>query len=722
MSSKDDELRALQEKCRMYESWLRALDEYADFDLWFKNTDSEYQYVNQKFEQAMGRGRDELIGLTPADIFSDAGRQQRVYDLDKRILDKGLLQRTVPCDGSGALQMHEERRFPVLDEHGQISGLGCIALEVSKQSFAEEALNQAQTIAQMGNWRWSIKEQCLLSCSDQFAMLLGVSTPEAFALMHQRLERVVYPDDRAIVKAILDRRPEEHSPYQIEYRIVRADGEIRYVLEIAQPMIGNGGIAVEYAGILQDITAQKHTEIQLRETKEKLEARVEERTRHLKYMASHDSLTGLLNRNAYFEEFKQHMQRRCDESPITVVALDLDGFKLVNDSHGHMAGDTVLKTVAMRLLGSIKPGDIAVRLGGDEFALILFDLTDPVSDSRTICLRLKETLCAPISIDNISVRIGCSFGIHSFTTSEVQQEDLEQAIAKADIALYKSKMNKGLHYSVFEEQMGKEVAQRQKLENDFRLALVDQQLYVEYQPQVSVQTGEFVGVEALARWHHPELGLISPDVFITIAEDCGLIDDLCEIVLLHSCKALKDIHTVTGDKDIKVAVNFSAIQFYNEHLLLTIQNVLQQNDLLPKHMDIEITESLFVKNPVHTKSLLDTMRALGFSVSLDDFGTGYSALGYLQEFEVDTIKLDRSFVKKISSQQSNKKIVQGIIRLAKSIGLTVVAEGVEYPEQDLILRSLGCDIAQGYLHGKPMNLNKLLAFLSEAKHIKNAAS
>ncbi|MEO1079692.1 MAG: diguanylate cyclase [Pseudomonadota bacterium] len=571
----------LREKCRLYESWLRAIDKHARFDVWFKDAESRYLYVNESFEHAMGMDRERLLGAAPGDIFSDPEREGRVLAMDQKVMDQGELQRVIPCDGSGSLQMHEEYRFPVEDAEGKVTGLGCFAIEVSERSFAEEALNQAQQIAKLGSWRWSIKDKCLISCSDQFAELLGCSVTEVFTLMQHRLDRVVHPDDRHILERLHNRSSrDEHAEYRIEYRIIQRTGEVRYVVEIAQPLYGNAGEPIEYAGTLQDITAQKQVEDELREAKGRLEHRVAQRTKHLKYLASHDSLTGLLNRTGYYDYLQDQLADAPESQEIAVIVLDLDGFKLVNDTYGHAAGDKVLKVVARRLQKSLKRDDLIARLGGDEFVLFLKDLDSPSENARSICNRLRKVVCAPIAVGNLEIRVGCSAGISFITRGEGGKDQFEKAIAHADIALYRAKSTSGVYCTVFEAAMGSEVARQQRLENDLRAAIDERAISVDYQPQVCLNSRRVLAIEALCRWHHKDLGPIAPNVFIPIAEQCGLINQLSQIVLEQACADMLALQSHARDSsDIRLAVNFSVAQFYDEDLLSSIARVLQKYGL-----------------------------------------------------------------------------------------------------------------------------------------------
>ncbi len=706
----EKEIKKLKNKCELYESWLRAIDEYADFDVWFKDNNSRYQFVNRKFEAVIDRNRDQLNGASPEDIFGPE-RAQRIVALDQKIMKEGHLKRLVPCDETGDLQMHEELRFPVRDKDGNIVGLGCFAFEVTEQSMAEEALDRAQTLAKLGNWRWSIKNKCLISCSKEFSRLLGCSTEDTFELMENRLTRIVHPEDRHILKPIIDHMgKEDFGTYQIEYRIVRPDGEIRHVLEMGEPLIGNNGKPVEYAGTLQDVTYQKKIQEELRESKE---TRIRERAEHLEYLASYDVLTGLLNRNALYEKTSSQIRKNeLDPETAAIILVDLDGFKDINDCFGHKIGDEILKIVAKRLLQSVGHRGFIARLDGDEFAIILFGLDAPYYDALTFCKRIDREISSKIVIDLLEFYIGCHFGISMITDGG---DDLSEAVKCADIALYKAKQSQDHKTVVFEKKMAEEIALRKRLEADLRTAILNEEIHVAYQPQVSLHDDSLTGFEALARWNHPEFGNIIPTVFVSIAEDCGLINDLGNYILEKSCYEISNLNKATG-QPIRLAANISTSQFYNHSLIASICNVIDKKDLSPELLEVEITESLFIKNLDHTRHVLDQLRDMGIKIALDDFGTGYSALSYLKQFNVDRIKLDRTFIKDVVSCEADQRIVEGIIGLAKSLNLQVIGEGVETEKQRDYLKSIGCDEAQGYYYGRPMSYDQVLTFLLHDTH------
>lgn len=704
---KKTELAELREKCAMYESWLRALDKHGKFDLWFKDANCQYRFVNEYFAKTMGRTKPELVNRTPEEVFG-ADRADRVRTMDRRVMEDGLLQRVVPCDESGALEVHEENRFVVTDENGKAVGLGCMAFESTEKSLAEEALSQAQQMARLGNWRWSVRDKCLISCSEQFASILGVSFTDAFSVMKDRSNSIIHPDDREMVQAIDQRKGDDSfGAYDIEYRIVTPDGEERFVREIAEPLMGNDRTPVEYAGTLQDITDKKTTELELLRARDELELRVQERTADLQHLANHDVLTGTLNRSAFVKQIENRLAEL--ETPkAAFIVLDLDGFKNVNDCYGHAAGDLLLQIVADRLRQRADGSILISRLGGDEFGICVISPDISVEAAHEVCEDIEHAIAAKIKLGSREVYVGCSFGIYMI---ESQKADIAEAYKSADIALYRAK-NSTRSIVQFENKMAEEAAYRHKLEQDLRKAVNGGELDLALQPQVVVQGEKLVGFEALARWQHPEFGAIRPDLFIEIAEQTGLICELGKQVLNRACRETALLND-QFEKSFRISVNLSSLQFQNENLVQCIDDACRTNGLAPEMLELEVTESLFLSNSDQTKSALAAIREMGARVALDDFGTGYSSLSYLREFAIDRIKLDRSFIKDVSWSASDQRIVKGIISLAKSLDISTIAEGVETNQQRAFLEECECDEIQGFYYGVPSSAIDLTSLMKK---------
>jgi len=693
------EIAYLQNKIETYEAWFRAIDEYADFDMWFKDAESTYRFVNKKFEKALGKSRQELLGKNPSEVFSDPDRRERVVKLDQKIMSDGLLKRVVPCNGSGKLEMHEEHRFVVKDKSGDAIGLGCFAFEVTEKSLVEEALARAEKLAKLGSWRWSVRDNSLISCSENLAAMLGIDMPSAFSLMSNRLENFICPDDQERIAPIISKiATGTLGSYEMEYKICTTNGQIIYVREIAEALRDNSGEIIEYVVTLQDISQQKKIELELLQSNETLENRVEQRTNDLRYMADHDQLTGLLNRNAFTAKILADLPKISENKQVIFFVIDLDGFKGINDCFGHFIGDELLRTIAERIASVMDGKGLAARLGGDEFGLVIPVDNDANSEAAIVYQEIKTSLSNTIHVENLQLHVGSSAG---FAIADRNEKSLSEAMKFADIALYRAKETKCGNAIAYQKKMAQEIELRKHLELDLEKAILNGEIYTVYQPQYCIVTGLLRGVEVLARWQHPELGNVEPAVFVRVAEECGLINQLSNYVLNRGCREMVDLMNAF-DKIFTVSVNLSTAQFYDQDLLNSITSTLDDSNLPAHLLELEITESLFLRNTPQTQYFLTQLREAGIRIALDDFGTGYSSLSYLQQFKVDMIKLDQSFIKNLALDKASKNIVGGIISLANSLELGVVAEGVETETQLEILKKQNCNFVQGFLFGKPM--------------------
>ncbi|MCI4645398.1 MAG: ammonium transporter [Hyphomonadaceae bacterium] len=433
--------------------------------------------------------------------------------------------------------------------------------------------------------------------------------------------------------------------------------------------------------------------VDLRERK-KAEARI----RHL---ALHDPLTGLPNRGLFNDRLTAMIDRTVQEKCLSaVVLIDLDRFKDVNDLHGHAAGDQVLKVTAERIEGLVRSRDIVARLGGDEFAILQLKV-DFANQTEELAMRLVETLSRPIELaGGQSVRVGASVGVAFCPRDGIQNVGL---VTRADTALYHAKNSGRNCYAMFEQGMDEHVRTRQLLEHDLSTALENDELDVHYQPRLNMKTSEIVGYEALVRWEHPERGMVSPGEFIPVAEGCGLIVKIGEWVLRKACRA------AVGDMAGRcVSVNASPLQFRDYNFVEAVRAALQDSGLDPARLEIEITESVLISDDQRALGVFKALKSLGVKIALDDFGTGYSSLGYLSRFPFDTIKIDRSFVQSIGHDANSLSIVETIIRLGRSLDMTIVAEGVETLEEFSALAQTDCDEIQGFLVGAGQPVEALL--------------
>lgn len=441
----------------------------------------------------------------------------------------------------------------------------------------------------------------------------------------------------------------------------------RCIAICAQPMLDGGTVTTH-----EDVTERRRAESQII------------------HMAHHDALTGLSNR-ALLRERLEVALAHCSQSPLAVFCLDLDHFKEVNDTMGHPTGDALLQIVANRLDNCVGETDTVARLGGDEFAVVA-QLSE--SDAGALARRFIEDLSQPYDLNGHRIAIGISIGIALAPKDGVGADAL---FKNADLALYRAKAERRNTYLFFEPEMGAAAIERHKLDHDLRRALAAGEFELYYQPICTVDTRRKVGVEALVRWRHPLYGLMSPDKFIPLAEETGLINSLGEFVLRQACA-----DAAKWPSHIKVAVNLSAIQFQDPELAPHVAAILAESGLLSRRLELEITESVLLQNSDKHIDTLSKLHALGVSIALDDFGTGYSSLSYLRIFPFDKIKIDRSFVKEMAQMETSAAIVCAVANLGRSLDIITTAEGVETEEQLELLRAAGCTQAQGYLFGRPV--------------------
>jgi len=457
-----------------------------------------------------------------------------------------------------------------------------------------------------------------------------------------------------------------------------------------------------YTVVLRDITDQKRNAERLRKLNVELEQRVAERTAEIRFLATHDVLTGLANRASLTDRLEEILRTTDGDASLALLALDLDNFKTINDTLGHPAGDQVLRTFAERLRKALNERDLAARFGGDEF-VVLLPAADP-SRAEALSRRLLEVVAEPFELDGQPYHIGLSIGISICPTDG---HDSETLFRNADIALYRAKSDGRGTFRFFEAAMDASLRQRQMLEKDLRRAVEREEFELHYQPLVSAGSEEVTGFEALVRWRHPERGLLPPSEFIGLAEDIGIINALGEWILRRACA---DAAAWPGA--LKVAVNLSPQQFKQRTLAHVIVSALDESGLAPHRLELEITESALLENSRETLSLLHQFRALGVRIAMDDFGTGFSSLSYLRSFPFDRIKIDRSFVSDITESKDCRSIVSAVAALGHSLGMTTTAEGIETYDQLQMVKAEGCTDLQGYYFSEPMPRAEVFRFLA----------
>lgn len=483
-------------------------------------------------------------------------------------------------------------------------------------------------------------------------------------------------------------------------RNYRKNGELFWNdLHIA-PVRNDAGEVTHFIGIQNDISDSRRYQ------------------EELEHQANYDTLTGLPNRNLLHDRLKQSVAyARRYQKAMAVAFIDLDNFKLVNDSLGHSAGDRLLTTVADRLKTCVRTSDTAARLSGDEFVLILFDQSDETVIHNTM-QRILNEVSLPCRLEDRDFYVSCSIGYSLFPKDGETDEVL---LKNADAAMYYAKESGRNNFQAYSPDMETKATQRLEIGGDLRQALEKNEFTLRYQPRVSLTTGEIIGAEALIRWQHPTQGAISPTQFIPIAEETGLIVQIGEWVLRTACQQNKAWNDL-GLPPITMSVNLSARQFVKKDLVQSIDNVLKESGLPPAQLELELTESLIMHNAELFITTLNNLKALGIKLSVDDFGTGFSSLAYLKRFPIDRLKLDRSFVHNVTFDKDSAAIARAVISLGHSMNLEVLAEGVETTEELEFLRTFKCDELQGYFFSEPLTGEVMEQLLKSGRQLTMPSS
>jgi diguanylate cyclase (GGDEF)-like protein/PAS domain S-box-containing protein len=555
---------------------------------------------------------------------------------------------------------------------------------------SEERYALAVRAANDGIWDWNLKTNEIYY-SVRWKKMLGYKENEVGTSPNEWF-KLVHPDDQKQVQAELVSHLKGVTPhFECEYRIKHSNGT--YLWALSRGLVVRNADSTPYrmAGSQSDITTRKMAE------------------ERLAHDAVHDALTGLPNRVLFLDRLQNRLERtkRNPSDLFAVMFIDLDRFKVVNDSLGHAFGDQLLITVANRLKLCLRPDDTISRLSGDEFVILLDSVSD-VNDARQVADRIKGKLITTTILGEVERSPTASIGIAIFNKSYLTAGEL---LRDADTAMYYAKAVGGNQYQLFDSTMHASAVELIQLEGELKRAVEREEWLIHYQPIISLVSGKPVGAEALVRWLHPQRGLLPPKEFIGVAEETGLILPIGEYVMRAACMQAKAWRE-TSHPGFWVSVNLSARQFQDKNVVEKVVAILSETGLPNDGLRLEITESIAVRDMEYTSKLINRLDALGIKTSLDDFGTGYSSLSYLKQFPLKVLKIDQSFIQDIQLNQKNESLITAIIAMARSLGLEVVAEGVEKDEQLTFLRSQLCDNVQGFLLSHPITAGELTKTLN----------
>jgi diguanylate cyclase (GGDEF)-like protein/PAS domain S-box-containing protein len=567
-------------------------------------------------------------------------------------------------------------------------------LTEEKLRESEERYALASRGANDGLWDWNLKTNEVYF-SNRWKEIIGADGDEVGSSPEEWFSRVHARDLDALRSTLDDHLEGRTSFFESEHRVKHTAGGHRWVLSRAVAVRDEHGAASRLAGSQTDVTNRKNAEKQLR------------------YDALHDQLTGLPNRTFFMAQLERARASAARHAPALfgLLFLDMDRFKVVNDSLGHMIGDQLLVAIAGRLKACVRPGDSVCRLGGDEFAVLVGKIAD-VEAATQLAERIQEKLQEPLHISGHEVVAAVSIGI---ALSSDGRRSAEEMLRDADIAMYRAKAQGRGRYELFDRRMHAHAVEVLQIETDLRRAVEREEFVLHYQPILDLKERRVRSCEALLRWQHPKRGLIYPGQFLSIAEETGIISEISVWLLKEACRQNREWRDA-GLPEICVSVNISPRQFVHQDVETLVESCLAEARLEPASLQLELTEGALMESSDSSLRPLTKLYQRGVQISLDDFGTGYSSLVYLRRFPIHNIKIDQSFVKRVPADPGDVAVVAGLIGLAHTLGLRVIAEGVETAAQLQFLRDHNCDAVQGYLLGRPTDAATFSKVLAEANH------
>jgi len=679
------------------------IDSLPDY-IYVKDTSGRFQLGNEAWLEARGRTAEEVAGKTVFELFSGelaesmAAEDQAIVNSGTPLLD--VEQRVVVRARDG--QLGEERwsyktKVPMRDADGNVTGIVGISRDITERKQAEASLRESEEryrdvfeASPLPMWVWDDERLVFLAVNEAAIHHYGYTRDE---FLRMNVRDIWAPGEQTrYEESLRDRSNAQTLHLQRKHRT--KDGRVIDVEATARQFMQDGHLV--WLTLINDITERKLAE---------------ERLLHL---AHYDVLTSLPNRVLFYDRLKQALaQAKRNQWIIGVMFIDVDRFKNVNDTLGHAVGDRLLQQVSERLIRSVRAGDTVGRLGGDEFAIVLSNLSS-AQDANLIAQKIMMSFKEPLKLAGVELYVTASIGITLYPDDSTDQETL---IKNADAAMYRAKDVGRNSYRFYTPEMNARALEHLSLENSLRGALERDEFVLYYQPKASVADGSIVGVEALLRWQHPDRGLVSPGEFMPVLEETGLIVPVGEWVLKAVCEQIRTWRRA-GIAPVPVAVNFSPRQFASRDLGDTIKRILDEQQVDPRLIEVEITESSLMSNLEETALILKYVGDLGVGLSIDDFGTGYSSLAYLKRFPFDVLKVDRSFVKDLTTDADDATITRALISMAHNLGLKVVAEGVETEDQLAFLVEHGCDEIQGFYFSRPLIAEECGSWIRDGRYLK----
>ncbi|MDI3326413.1 EAL domain-containing protein [Pontibacterium granulatum] len=677
-----------QDQVAANEAKLSAILDNVDAYIYLKDSDGKYLFANKKVLDLWGVSMDEVIGYTD-DQFFDAESVVIIKQNDRQVFETGETFREEESATNlrdGSVGIYRTTKLPLRRDDGSIYALCGISVDISEIKRIEHALRESEQRFKVAGkaaydliYEWEVATDSLRWFGD-IDRILGCKPGEISHEVDSWLA-LIHPDDRPRLAGVVEQHRNSIQPINYEYRIRHNNGTYRYWSDHALPLLDDNRKPYKWIGVCTDITTQKQQQ------------------RELEFSAYHDRLTSLPNRMLLSDRLRQAMYQEARRGQsLAVVYIDLDGFKEINDTHGHEMGDHLLVAIAKRFQRVLREGDTVARLGGDEFVAVLIDI-ETTASAIPLLRRLLKVIGEPVLVDDLILHVSASIGVSFYPQND--DVDADQLLRQADQAMYQAKLEGKNRYHFFDAEHDRSLRGQHEILERIGEALLRNEFELYYQPKVNMRTGQVLGVEALIRWNHPVEGHLQPGEFLPVIEDHPLSIELGEWVINQALKQLQCWSRM--GLNIPVSVNIGGLQLQQSNFAEQLQRLLAQYpDVEPADLELEVLETCALQDIVKVSKVMRACQLIGVNFSLDDFGTGYSSLTYLKSLPAAVLKIDRSFVRDMLEDPDDLAILEGVVGMAAAFRRKVIAEGVECVEHGKLLLQLGCELAQGYAIAKPM--------------------